>query len=110
VGRLYRLQPLRLPKKQAAGLASAMRRSVAPKVLKKDRISHATSHDSGRGIAGLVRNISDPKAAAAILEHFRHERKAVAKQATIRAEHREDFFLTSNFDQIARAKHGYTSF
>jgi hypothetical protein len=83
-----------------------MRRSVAPKVFEKDRISHATSHDSGRGVASLVRNIRDPKAETAILEHFRHERKAVAKQATIRAEHREDFFSTSNFDQIARAKHG----
>src|SRR5437879_11760828 len=82
-----------------------MRRSVASKVFEKDRISHATSHDSGRGVASLVRNIRDPKAAAAILEHFRHERKAVAKQATIRAEHREDFLSTANFEYLACAIH-----
>ena len=76
-------EPRLLPEDQAGGLASVVGRAVTSDSLEMDRIAHPP-HDACSG-ARRIGTPRDRQRAPAVLEHLRHERKAIERSARIQS-------------------------
>src|SRR5262245_14648328 len=93
-----RFQPGFLPEDQTRGLATTMRRSVAPYTVEVHRMVHPSRASVWR-VTGLVSPLEHPKPFAAVVKHLGHERHAF--ELTLRIESCKNLLSTAHLNPVA---------
>ena len=94
------LKPRFLPVDQAAGLAAAVSRAIAPKILEVDGVPHSPAPGRRDRVADLLDALRDREPAAHVLKHLGHERHLV--ECAVFVEGRQDLARRPKFDDVAR--------
>ena len=97
---VHAAKPRLLPIELAAGLAAAMARPVAAKIVEIHGPVDAPAPARGDRVADLVDAAAHRVAPACVADHLRHERHPV--EAALAVERREDLGRGLDFDHVAR--------
>jgi hypothetical protein len=95
-------QPGLLPKDEAAGLATRMRRPVTADVVEENRVLESPQARPLDEVADLVRALPHRVALPARVEHLRHERQRLERLALV--QRREDLLAAPDLDENSDAE------